>query len=146
METPAVHVVRVPLAGYVAHVLQSGDLLLDEHPVPGRFRGRATQRARLWSVHERVPAGPTAPVPPVQPQRPQPGGGPAPDQHVHVVRVGAPAQVAQRYAARDVEPELPEHLERGDTLNGRRYGDSVRRPPVRCGRIGRPDPIRRPLP
>jgi len=74
VEQPAVRLVPVPLAGHVAHVLQPADLLLDEHPVPGRFRGGSAQRARVRPVLGRLPAGPTAPVAPLQqPQRPQPG-------------------------------------------------------------------------
>lgn len=101
VEQPAVRVVPVPLAGHVAHVLQPAHLLLDEHAVPGRFRGRAAQRARLRPVHGRLPARPAAQ--PLQPQRPQPGGRPAPDQHVVVVRVRPPAQVVQR-ASHHVRP------------------------------------------
>lgn len=66
VEQPAVRLVPVPLAGHVAHVLQSTDLLLDEHPVPGRFRGRSAQRARIRPVLGRLPAGPTAPITPLQ--------------------------------------------------------------------------------
>lgn len=47
VEQPAVRVVRVPLAGYIAHVLQSVDLLLHEHPVPGRFRVGVSKHARI---------------------------------------------------------------------------------------------------
>lgn len=115
VEQPAVRLVRVPLAGHVTHVLQSADLLLDECPVPGRFRDRAAQRAHVRPVYGRVPASPAAPVAPLQPQRRQPGGRPAPDQHVHVVRVGTPAQVVQWAASGGVRTELPEH-ERGDAL------------------------------
>lgn len=114
VEQPAVRVVPVPLAGHVAHVLQPADLLLDEHAVPGRFRRRAAQRARLRPMHGRVSAGSAAPVQPLQPQRRQPGGWPATDQHVVVVRVGPAAQVVQR-TPRGVRPELPE-LARGDAL------------------------------
>lgn len=66
VEQPAVRMVPVPLAGHVAHVLQPADLLLDEHPVPGRFRDRSAQRARVRPVLGRLPAGPTAPVAPLQ--------------------------------------------------------------------------------
>lgn len=66
VEQPAVRLVPVPLAGHVAHVLQSTDLLLDEHPVPGRFRGRSAQRARVRPVLGRLPASPTAPITPLQ--------------------------------------------------------------------------------
>lgn len=117
VEQPAVRMVPVPLAGHVAYVLQSADLLLDEHAVPGRVRGRTAQRARLRPVHGRVPARAAAPVP-LQPQRPQPGGGPAPDQHVHVVRVRPPVKVVQ-WPARGLRPRLPE-LARGDALVHRR--------------------------
>lgn len=128
VEMPTVRVGAVPLAGHVAHVLQPAHLLLDEHAVPRRFRRRAAQRARVQPVHGRIPASAAAPVPPLQPQRRQPGGRPAPDQHVVVVRVGAATQVVQRAACRGrqlVQPQLPQ-LARGHTLV-KRTGHRVHR-------------------
>lgn len=128
VEMPTVRVGAVPLAGHVAHVLQPAHLLLDEHAVPRRFRRRAAQRARVQPVHGRIPASAAAPVPPLQPQRRQPGGRPAPDQHVVVVRVGAATQVVQRAACRGrqlVRPQLPQ-LARGHTLV-KRTGHRVHR-------------------
>jgi len=117
VEQPPVRLVPVPLAGHVTHVLQSADLLLDEHPIPGRFRGRSAQRSRVRPVLGRLPAGPTAPVAPLQqPQRTQPGGRPAPDQHDVVVRVGQVAAQVVQWAARGVRPEPPE-LARGNALS-----------------------------
>jgi len=117
VEQPAVRLVPVPLAGHVAHVLQPADLLLDEHAVPDRVRGRAAQRARVRPVLGRLLAGHTTPVAPLQqPQRSQSSGRPAPDQHDVVVRVGqVTAQVVQR-ATRGVRPKPPE-LARGKALN-----------------------------
>lgn len=54
VEQPTVRVVRVSLAGHIAHVLQPADLLLHEYPVPSRFRVGAAQRAGT-----RVLAGPS---------------------------------------------------------------------------------------
>lgn len=68
VEQPAVRVVPVPLVGHVAHVLQPADILLDERSVPGRIRGRASQRARLRPAHGRLPANPATAVPALQPQ------------------------------------------------------------------------------
>lgn len=118
VEQPAIRLVPVPLAGHVAHVLQPGDLLLDEHALPSRFRSRVAQRARVRPVHGRLSEGATTPVPSLQqPQRRQPSGRPATDQHVVVVRVGqVAAQVVQR-AARDIRSELQTELERGNSLN-----------------------------
>lgn len=118
MEQPAVRVVCVSLAGHVAHVLQSADLLLDERSVPDRFRGRRPLRARLRPVRGRLPAVPAAPAADAlqQPRQRQPrGDGTAPDQHDHVVRVGSPAQVVQRAAGHKRPRRLPQ-LERGDAL------------------------------
>lgn len=137
VEQPAVRLVPVPLAGHVAHVLQPADLLLDEHPVPGRFRGSSAQRSRVRPVLGRLPAGPTAPVAPLQqPQRPKPGGRPAPDQHVVVVRVGqVAAQVVQR-AARGLRPEPPE-LARGNALSAAGTARATSRSPAVAGHPGK---------
>lgn len=70
VEIPAIHVVRVSLASHVTYVLQPGDLLLDEQPIPRRFRSSSPQRTRLRPVHGRVSTDAAATVPSVQPQRP----------------------------------------------------------------------------
>lgn len=66
----AVRVVRFPLAGHVARVLQPARLLLDERALPRRVRAHAAARAAAASVHAAAAA------------RPSVGAR----QHVHVVR------------------------------------------------------------